>query len=164
MKDFFDDSETEAILLVDASNAFNSINFQAALHNAQVICPPLYQILLNTCHSEVRMIIPLGGEILSSEGTTQGDPLAMSMYALAVVPLIHDLKSRISEVNQVWFADDATGAGTCASLRAWWDSLSLSMVTIPILPRPFCWLSLLLNVWQGKCLLVPMCQLMENTI
>jgi len=47
----------------------------------------------------------------------------MSRYALAVVPLIHDLKSNILEFDQVWFTDDATGAGTCASLRAWWDHL-----------------------------------------
>ena len=30
---------TEAILLLDATNAFNTINRQAALHNIKVICP-----------------------------------------------------------------------------------------------------------------------------
>ena len=27
-------------------------------------------------------------------------------------------------VQQVWFADDATGAASCSNLRSWWDTLS----------------------------------------
>ena len=38
----------EAVLLVDASNAFNSLNRQVALHNISRICPPLSTILINT--------------------------------------------------------------------------------------------------------------------
>ena len=33
------DEKTEAILLVDASNAFNSLNRATALRNIQTICP-----------------------------------------------------------------------------------------------------------------------------
>ena len=62
------------------------------------------------------------GEI-SSEGTTQGDPLAMAMYAIAVKPLIGDLKSDDPNVKQVWYADDATSTGTIQDLREFWDSL-----------------------------------------
>ena len=65
-----------------------------------------------------------GGEISSSEGTTQGDPLAMAMYALAVKPLIDRLQSLCPTVKQVWYADDATGVATCSELRAWWDTLA----------------------------------------
>ena len=39
------------------------------------------------------------------EGTTQGDPLAMPMYALGVDALSDDF------VKQVWYADDASTCG-----------------------------------------------------
>lgn len=35
----------EAVLLVDASNAFNSLNRRVALHNVQVLCPSFTTIL-----------------------------------------------------------------------------------------------------------------------
>jgi hypothetical protein len=47
----------------------------------------LATILINTYQSDIQMFI--GGEtILSKEGTTQGDPLAMAMFAIASAPLI----------------------------------------------------------------------------
>ena len=71
----------------DATNyAFNCINQQAALHKIGILCPPIAQIINNTYQSPVRVIMPGSGEILSTEGTTQGDPLAMAMYAIAVTP------------------------------------------------------------------------------
>ena len=41
MRDVFDADGGKGALLVDASNAFNSINRQAALHNISVLCPAL---------------------------------------------------------------------------------------------------------------------------
>ena len=124
MSQIFQQPESEAVLLVDATNAFNTLNRMGALHNISVSCPPLAQILINTYRVPVRMIIPGNGEISSTEGTTQGDPLAMAMYALAVSPLILQLRSRCPHVKQVWFADDATGASTCENLKSWWVTLS----------------------------------------
>ena len=65
----------------------------------------------------------MGGEtLLSQEGTTQGDPLAMAMYALATVPLIDKVKT--NGLRQVWYADDTACGGKLASLRQWWNNLS----------------------------------------
>jgi hypothetical protein len=47
--------ETEVLLLVDATNAFNTLNRQAALHNVQVICPAISTILNNTYKAPVRL-------------------------------------------------------------------------------------------------------------
>ena len=46
MRQVFESSETEAIILVDATNAFNSQNRQTALRNIQHLCPPLSRSLL----------------------------------------------------------------------------------------------------------------------
>ena len=108
---------------MDATNAFNSINRQSALHNINVLCSPLAQVLVNTCRHPVHLFIPGSGEIPSTEGTTQGDPLAMAMYAIAITPLITKLKERCPNVKQAWYADDATGASTYSNLRSWWDEL-----------------------------------------
>ena len=43
MKDIFEEEETDGLLLVDASNAFNSLNREALLHNIKYICPPMSQ-------------------------------------------------------------------------------------------------------------------------
>ena len=48
MKEIYQQDSTEGIILVDASNAFNSMNRQTALHNIQYICPPLATVLINT--------------------------------------------------------------------------------------------------------------------
>ena len=39
MHKVFESNETEAILIVDAENAFNSINRKALLHNIEYLCP-----------------------------------------------------------------------------------------------------------------------------
>ena len=91
MRETFEDLNTEAALLVDASNAFNTLNRNVALHNIQKRCPPLAKVLINTYRHDPQLFI--GGEtLLSREGTTQGDPLAMAMYAIATVPLIDRLQ------------------------------------------------------------------------
>ena len=65
-----------------------------------------------------------GDVIHSQEGTTQGEPLTMSMYVLATIPLIQKLKDDVNDVKQVWYADDASGSGKIESLPEWWDQRS----------------------------------------
>ena len=87
VRDLFNKKETEGVLLVDASNAFNSLNRQTALQNARRLCPSLATMLINTYREPTDLFVD--GDVLSSrEGTTQGDPLAMPMYAIATAPLI----------------------------------------------------------------------------
>ena len=114
--------ETQAVLLVDANNAFNTSNRQAALHNIGEICPSISTVLNNTYQTPVRLFVTGVGERESSEGITQGDPfamlgmLAMLGIALAVTPLICKLKSEEPSVKQVRFADDSSGGGKIVAL------------------------------------------------
>ena len=80
--------ETDGVLLIDANNAFNALNRQAALHNIRVQCPIIATYAINTYRLSARLFITGGQEILSAEGTTQGDLLAMGLYALSIQPLI----------------------------------------------------------------------------
>ncbi len=116
----FQKAETEAVLLVDASNAFNALHRQAALHNIMRLCPSIATILINTYRNPSELFVD-GSTIWSQEGNTQGDLLAIPMYALATIPLIQKLST---EVLQVWYADDATAAGKLPSLREWWNRLT----------------------------------------
>ena len=124
MRNLYCDDRSEVVHLVDTSNAFNSVNRQAALHNISILCPALSMILHNTYGAPIRLFVTGQGEISSCEGTTQGDPLAMSMYALATVPLIRQLHSTVPDASQVWFADDATAVGTASALLDWWHHLA----------------------------------------
>ena len=119
LRHIYDEDSTQAALLVDASNAFNNLNRQLALANISTLCPVFSRILINTYRSDAKLFV--GGEtILSQEGTTEGDPLAMAMYALALVPMIAKLSN---VVKQIWYADDAVAAGLLTDLRTWWDML-----------------------------------------
>ena len=113
---FFHDQGSNAVLLVDAINAFNLLNRQAALHNFRYLCPSIATAIINTYREPTDLFVD-GNSILSQEGTTQGDPLAMPMYALAILPLIRHIADN---VQQAWYADDATATGSLKNLRTWW--------------------------------------------
>ena len=107
MRQIFDDTNTQAVLLVDTSNAFNNLNRQTALLNIHLNCPSLAKVLINTYRADTQLFVD-GETILSQEGTTQGDPLTMAMYAISTLPFIQHLTH---SVQQVWYADDATAGG-----------------------------------------------------
>jgi hypothetical protein len=148
MLQVFEHDDTDAVLLVDAQNAFNRLNRRAALHNIRFICPPFAVLLINWYRRPARLFVAGGLEIASEEGTTQGCPCAMQMYALAVLPLIDRLRSTLRGQReeggarregsegveeqqdppvqgvQAWYADDSQAAGRLRALRAWWDVLA----------------------------------------
>ena len=127
-------------MLIDASNAFNALNRTAALHNIRVLCPTIAAYAINTYRRAARLFVTGGKELRSEEGTTQGDPLAMSLYAISLQPLISRLQIS-SEAKQCWFADDATGSGSFEDLKKWWDELLHSGPALGYFPNAKkCWL------------------------
>ena len=112
--------DTEAVLLVDTSNAFNSLTRKTALLNIRSLCPSFATVLINTYREETLLFVDRS-TLYSQEEITQGDPLAMPMYALAILPLIYQVSQ---SVKQVWHADDTTATGNIQSLRPWSDDLA----------------------------------------
>ena len=65
-----------------------------------------------------------GKEIVSGEGTTQGDALAMGLSALSIQPLIKSLQAASSVKHYVGLQMIASGAGFIMENRMWWDALT----------------------------------------
>ena len=116
MQSIFDEDNTQGILLIDATNAFNSLNRKVAMHNILILCPRAALTIINTYRLPSRLFLVGGGEMSSQEGTTQGDPLAMPFYAVSISIIIYFLRSEFESEKQVWLADDATAAGDLHSL------------------------------------------------
>ena len=60
--------------------------------------------------------------LYSQEGVTQGDPLSMLLYAVAMMPLVNSLRCR-EQYLQSWYADDSACAGPLHSIHSWLDHL-----------------------------------------
>ena len=118
MASIFKDETCEAVILVDADNAFNRLNRAVALHNIQRSCPVLYQFLRNSYKAPAKLHLNDGTFLSSQEGVTQGDPLAMAKYAVATRNLVLKLKQEVTSVSQAWFADDCAGAGVLVELKS----------------------------------------------
>lgn len=84
MRKMLEADDNDAVLLIDASNAFNSLNRSAALHNITILCPTLATFAINTYREAAPLFITGGKEIKSAEGTTQGDPIAMGLMQLVL--------------------------------------------------------------------------------
>ena len=127
IQEIYEDQSPEAVLLVDASNAFNTINRTVLLHNIAIICPPIARYVRNCYCANTRLFIIGGGEIQSMEGTTQGDPTAMAIYAIVIIPLILRLVTEANQVDNTTkaaaYADNLTAAVTIMRLRNWWETL-----------------------------------------
>ena len=52
----YNDEETDGVLLVDARNAFNRLNREAAPHNVQRLCPALSNVIMNSYETAAHII------------------------------------------------------------------------------------------------------------
>ena len=98
------------------------MNSQALLHKIKIICPTF----ANFYRTPARLFIIGGIELSSKEGTTQSDPIGMTVYAIGIIPHLNEMLSILTMNDQmVAFAHDIAAAGKCESLRMWWDSIKI---------------------------------------
>ena len=98
----FEKPEAQGILLSDAKNAFNSLNRYLALQNIENMCPSIATALKIFYKSPTSLFVNWK-TLQSQEGTTQGDPLALAMYGIAILLLIELVQD--PKIIQKWYAD-----------------------------------------------------------
>ena len=87
MVDLFGSDNSAAVLQIDVANTFNSLNWNVFLHKIKVICPEILNFVIN-CYTFLSRLFNRGKrELKSKEGTIQGDPIAMGLYALCITRL-----------------------------------------------------------------------------
>ena len=108
-------------LLADAANGFNNLSRLAMLWTVAHRWPQASRFAFNCYRHFSQLVIRVPGDrtptkILSKEGVTQGDPMAMPLYGISVAVLADQLKRELPSPLQVWYADDfsATDSGRAA--------------------------------------------------
>ena len=131
---------TDVVPLIDAENGFSSINCKVMLHYLILICPIVATCKINCYATPSRLFIVGGGEILSSEETTQDDPTAMGAYILGTLPLIKFLLQFVNlnemNVKEAVFADEFSIAGSLNSIKDYRDELAAISPKYGYFPNP----------------------------
>ena len=115
----FKNTECDAILLISAKNAFNGLNRDLAL-NIEKLCPSLFHSICKSYRGTSNLFINKQ-TILCEEGRTQGAPLVMPMYGIAIIALIELLDACF--IVKKWYLDDVNPVGSRHSLKTNSDEL-----------------------------------------
>ena len=110
MRQSFDD---EAVLLVDADNAFNRINSKALLRNINMLYP-IFGRYLNNCYRIPFRLFVIGRFV--ERGNDSKDPTEMAIYPIGITLLVNIILELITAMNMVAFADNITAA---ISQKSW---------------------------------------------
>ena len=97
------------------------LNRRTALENVNALCSSLH-IALKNCSSHPSYLYIGKSTILYQEGTTQGNPLAMAMYGIAILHLIIRLHNDSSTPK--WYTDEGTVVGKLKNITALIDKLT----------------------------------------
>ena len=122
LSSMFSEDYSDAILLVDADNAFNRVNRNVMLDNIRIICPIIATYVINLYSREARLFTSGVEEITSAEGITQGDLTAMPIYALGSVPLLN-ITTR-DNTKYAAYPNDMSCVGKLRNILTWWNKLN----------------------------------------
>ena len=127
----FSEDHSDAILLVHTNNAFNRINrniisteISTEILCCNLICPTIPTYAINSYNQEARLFISGDEEITSAEGSTQGDPTAMPIYALGSLPLLNITTT--DNTKYATYADDISCVEKLRNILTWWNKLNTS--------------------------------------
>ena len=108
MRRMFQHENSDAVILVDAADALNNLNQKVFL------------VVLLVCYSvPARLFVSGGLELTSHEGSTQGDPFRMAIYAIGINPMLDMMLVAMQNNHKkmVGCGGDVTTSGNLEALR-----------------------------------------------
>ncbi len=105
-----------------AQNAFNELDHNMMLYVVCHLWPAGARFTFNCYQYQAVIhlhdaIAGIAHTLLSKTGVTQGDPIAMLLYSITVLPLIRRLRELFSDLLHIWYANDGDAAGPIPRLR-----------------------------------------------
>ena len=127
-------------LSVDAKNGFNELGRKAMLWTVRHLWAKGSRFAFNCYrHSSLLVLRNPGNSchlLASKEGITQGDPLSMLLYGVALVPLAKELRAHYPELCTPWYADDSSITGPADLVGAAMERLQLRGPARGYYPEP----------------------------
>ena len=116
------DGDPIVTVLVDARNGFNELNRANMLWTVRHLWSKGARFAFNCYKRQSRLYLRHRTShkcsiLRSKEGVTQGDPLSMVLYGLAMTPLGRRLRELHPTVTQPWYADDCSLHGRASAVR-----------------------------------------------
>ena len=112
-------------LLVDAKNAFNEIIRFGILWMVRHLWPSRASFVFNFYLRWSYLVLQNGNGtasfLHSKVGVTQGGTLSVIEYGIGILPLIKNLKRKIPDVAQLWYADDTGYLGRFTRIETYFD-------------------------------------------
>jgi len=111
-----------ATLLVDAHNGFSKLSCKVVMWTICHRWPSSCQFAFNCYQHAAQLVIHCNGRpcsvILSQERVTQGDPILMVIYSIALMPLTETVHAAQPDILQAWYTDDSSFGGTELAIAA----------------------------------------------
>ena len=106
----------KAILMVDWKNAFNEVDRTRMLAETMERLPALSS-WAEASHGSPAHRYYRGRRFLCSTGTTQGDPVAGTLFGLSILPTQERISREVTSLlANIWYHDDGTAAGSLQDL------------------------------------------------
>lgn len=106
-----------ALLQIDLINAFNKASRNIFLKKIKEKLPRLYQFACFCyCNKPKLFLINFIKEILSENGSQQGDPLGPLFFALALDDLAKSISAKFPNILNMWYLDDGNILGDIHTL------------------------------------------------
>ena len=105
-------------LILDFTNAFNSISRQAMFEGLRKYLPGL-SAWMESCYSRQLLLYMDSDTIRICCGVQQGDPLSPLGFAVTLHPLIEHIQDEVSSINlNMWYLNDGTLVSSPEDLAA----------------------------------------------